>query len=56
MKAEVRKMYQLNQVRNLALGLIAKGHKISKTRATAIEQEAWKYQDKYARCSSLGSK
>ena len=41
-------MYQLNQVRNLALGLIAKGHKISKTRATAIEQEAWKYQDKYA--------
>ena len=48
MKAEVRKMYQLNQVRNLALGLIAKGHKISKTRATAIEQEAWKYQDKYA--------
>ena len=30
-------MYQLNQVRNLA-----------KTRATAIEQEAWKYQDKYA--------
>lgn len=48
MKAEIKKMYRMNQVRNLALGLIAKGHKISKMRATSMEQEAWKHQDKYA--------
>lgn len=47
MKKELKQIYQMNQVRNLALGLIAKGHKISKTRASPIEQEAWKHQDKY---------
>lgn len=47
MKKELKQIYQMNQVRNLALGLIAKGHKISKTRASPIEQEAWKHPDKY---------
>lgn len=43
-----KEMYQMNQTRNLALGLIAKSKRCSRNRAVRFEKEAWDYgQEKY---------
>ena len=47
MDETVKQMYSQNQVRNLALGLIAKSRKCTRTRAAPIEQECWVHQEKY---------
>lgn len=47
MDETVKQMYSQNQVRNLALGLIAKSRKCSRARAVPIEEECWEHQEKY---------
>ena len=48
MNEETKLLYQMNQVRNLALELIAKSRKKSKNRVIDIEQSAWdKGEEKY---------
>ena len=47
MDKKTRQMYSQNQTRNLALDLIAKSRKCTRTRAAPIEQEAWGHKEKY---------
>lgn len=48
MDSNMKMTYQMNQTRNLALGLIAKSRNSSRFRVQSIEQEVWDLgKDKY---------
>ena len=48
MDKQTKRMYRMNQTRNIALNLIAKSRKCSRARAQSVEQDAWaRGNDKY---------